>query len=210
MSYAMSGAAWATSGAVQNNAARSSEWHCQTLASADSSSVQDAPTQVTNSDLLEGAKGLPSYGRVQGYIAPQIGFELRLPASNWNAKFIEVGCSGFCGDLDFVRLCEEPLSRGYACILGDMGHKSTETDGLWAYNNLQAQIDYGVRSAHVTALAGKAITEHYYRKSITLSYFYGCSCGGRQGLVEAQEFPWDFDGIIVGAPPIHFSEVFMN
>jgi len=34
----------------------------------------------------------------------------------------------------------------------------------------------------------------------TYSYFVGCSDGGREALQEAQRFPSDFDGIIVGSP----------
>lgn len=52
----------------------------------------------------------------------------------------------------------------------------------------------------LTALAGKAISEHFYERAPDRSYFCGCSTGGREGLMEAQRFPWDFDGIIAGAP----------
>jgi hypothetical protein len=186
------------------------EEQCKGLPGADFSSIQDAPTQVTATKVVEPAAGTPAYCQVQGYVSPQVGFELRLPLTHWNGKFMEVGCGGFCGNMDFIFLCDNPLQKGYACLITDMGHKSTALDGKWAYNNLQAQVDYGFRATHVAVLAGKAITEHYYGNAPFKSYYLGCSCGGRQGLVEAQQFPWDFDGIIVGAPAINFSGVFMD
>lgn len=152
-----------------------------------------APTAASNE--------LPAFCRVQGYIAPNVGFELRLPVDKWNGKFLEVGCGGFCGILDgAVGGCMDPLRRGYACIATDMGHKGNGRDMVWAYNNLQAEVDFGFRSTHVTLLAGKAIAERFYSKAPHKSYFVGCSTGGRQGMMEAQKYPADFDGIIAGAP----------
>ena len=173
---------------------------CLSLASASFSSIEDAPTQITESNFIATKDGMPSYCRVQGYVAPQVGFEIRLPVSSWNGKFMETGCGGACGFITIDWLCPAALLKGYACITTDMGHKDEKGGGLWAYNNLQAQIDWGYRATHVTALAGKAITAQFYGKPPHKSYFIGCSTGGRQGLVEAQRFPWDFDGIIAGAP----------
>jgi hypothetical protein len=176
------------------------EDRCKALASADFSHVQDAPTQVSDAKLTEGNGTLPAYCQVKGYIAPQVGFEIRLPANSWNGRFMETGCGGTCGRIMIGWLCPDALRRGYACITTDMGHQDQSGGGLWAYNNLQAKVDWGFRATHVTALAGKAITEQYYKKAPSKSYFVGCSTGGRQGMVEAQRFPWDFDGIIAGAP----------
>jgi feruloyl esterase len=47
---------------------------------------------------------------------------------------------------------------------------------------------------------GKAIVAAYYGDGPTLSYWNGCSSGGKQGLKEAQRYPADYDGIIAGAP----------
>jgi hypothetical protein len=173
--------------------------HCAALRLVDFSRVVDAPTRVDVVELVGASAASPAYCKVQGYIASNVGFELQLPIANWNGKFFEVGCGGFCG-----RGNEEffycPLHRGYACIATDLGHQGDGDGGEWGYNNLQAQIDFGYRGTHVTALAGKAITESFYGKAPSKSYFQGCSSGGQQALSEAQRFPWDFDGILTGAP----------
>jgi Tannase and feruloyl esterase len=173
---------------------------CEALASTDFSRIQDAPTQIKEAKLIERTDDLPAYCQVKGYVTPQVAFEIRLPVNNWNGKFMETGCGGTCGEVTINWLCPGPLRKGYACITTDMGHEDRSSGGLWAYNNPQAEIDWGFRATHVTALAGKAITEQYYKKLPSKSYFMGCSTGGRQGMVEAQRFPWDFDGIIAGAP----------
>ena len=61
-------------------------------------------------------------------------------------------------------------------------------------------VDYGWRSEHEMTVKAKAIITAYYGKPATLSYWNGCSTGGKQGLMEAQRFPDDYDGIIAGAP----------
>jgi feruloyl esterase len=76
------------------------------------------------------------------------------------------------------------------------------TQALWAANNLQPQVDFGYRATHVAALVGKAIAKSYYATSPSKSMMLGCSTGGYQGMVEAQRFPWDFDGIVAMAPDI--------
>jgi feruloyl esterase len=101
--------------------------------------------------------------------------------------------------------CDPFLIRGYACIVSDFGHIGRGA-GPWASHNLQAQIDLGYRGAHVMALSGKAIVERFYSRAAARSYFMGCSGGGRQGMMEAQRFPWDFDGIIAGAPDLDAAE----
>jgi len=99
--------------------------------------------------------------------------------------------------------CVEPLRRGYACLVSDMGHRGDFADRtFWALGNPGAQIDFGFRATHVAALAGKAIVARFYAHGKKHSYFAGCSTGGYQGMVEGQRFPWDFDGIIAGDPDL--------
>ena len=49
-------------------------------------------------------------------------------------------------------------------------------------------------------VAAKDIIAAFYGSRPGLSYWNSCSTGGRQGLMEAQRFPADYDGIIAGAP----------
>jgi feruloyl esterase len=129
-----------------------------------------------------------------------VGFFLKLPIQNWNGKFLELGCGGFCGGtpVAFEKLANAgstgPLRRGYAVVTFDGGRATVvSASALWAYDNLPAQFDFGIRAPHVVALAGKAITERYYGLPPSKAYFCGCSTGGQQALSEAQRFPWDFN-----------------
>ena len=177
---------------------------CKALEDVDFSGIQDAPTQITEAKQVPAGGLIPAHCLAKGYITSHVGIELRMPIDNWNGKFIEVGCGGHCGSF-FTGLCTGPMRKGYACIATDMGHTSLTNDAKWAYNSLQAQVDWGYRAAHVTAIAGKAITQAFYSRPPTRSYFLGCSTGGREGMVESQRFPWDFDGIAVGAPVVNSS-----
>jgi feruloyl esterase len=49
-------------------------------------------------------------------------------------------------------------------------------------------------------IVSKQIVQAYYGKPQTHAYFVGCSTGGGQGLMEAQRYPSDYNGIIAGAP----------
>ncbi len=67
-------------------------------------------------------------------------------------------------------------------------------------SNPQKAIDYAWRAVHLTAVTAKEITKDYYGMQISRAYWNSCSNGGCQGLIEAQCFPDDFDGIVANAP----------
>ncbi|KAK0523030.1 hypothetical protein OC835_006380 [Tilletia horrida] len=50
-----------------------------------------------------------------------------------------------------------------------------------------------------------SLREPYSDKLGFMSYFIGCSMGGRQAISEAALFPADYDGILAGSPAISFS-----
>ena len=160
--------------------------------------ISDAATTVISAKIVPPERGLPELCRIEGLIAPTIGFVLKLPTSDWNGKMLMGGCGGPCGMIPNDKF-DPPLARHYAVIATDMGHKGVG----WAfgYQNLQGLIDFGARATHLTAVAGKELVSLFYAQPAKQSYFYGCSTGGRQGMVEAQRFPQDFTGIVAGAPP---------
>ena len=165
--------------------------------------IPDAPTTLTAARQIEATADLPGHCRVEGYVAPQVRFELRLPEGDeWNERFLMQGCGGLCGRLSGAS-CDDALARHYAVVVTDMGHVAPPYQALWAYDNRDAEIDFAYRATHVVAVAAKHIVGLYYRQAPAHSYFRGCSTGGRQGLVEAQRFPADFDGIIAGAPVLN-------
>lgn len=172
---------------------------CADLARMSFAGLPDAPTAITSAMLVASSDRAPAHCQVRGYVTPHVGFELRLPIETWNGKLLMQGCRAYCGVI-MIDEANDALKRGYATVATDMGHTGTILDTVWAYNNRDAEIDNAFRATHVTAVAAKAIVRAFQGVTATQSYFRGCSTGGRQGLVEAQRFPADFDGIIAGAP----------
>jgi feruloyl esterase len=152
--------------------------------------------------------GTPEFCRVMGQILPEIRFEVALPTL-WNRRFLQGGNGGYAGDTlespQRVLLRSIAMRRGFAQAVTNTGHDSRDEPLATFAVNRQKLLDYAFRSLHVTAEAGKRITEAYYGVKPTRSYFYGCSTGGRQALILAQRFPDDFDGIVAGAPVLDFT-----
>ncbi|KAA0988773.1 tannase/feruloyl esterase family alpha/beta hydrolase [Dyadobacter aurulentus] len=134
--------------------------------------------------------------RVLGRISKEINFELLLPEES-NTRFLMSGGGGFVGSIqnDFQRQVDE----GFATAGTDTGHEGGG-DAKWAYNNMERQLNFGRLAVHRTAVVSKAIMQHYYCAAPSKSYFVGCSRGGGQAMMEAQNYPEDFDGIVAGAP----------
>jgi feruloyl esterase len=151
---------------------------------------------------------LPAFCRVQGVSKPSsdssIFFEVWLPQpSQWNERFVSAGEGGFAGTPNYTRNgldggMDELLRRGYATAGTDTGHKSSEN--FWAVGHPEKVTDYLFRAKHLVTVAAKGIIAAHYGRPARYAYFSSCSNGGRQGLMEAQRYPGDFDGLIIGAP----------
>lgn len=196
------GAMWVGAGSSLSAATPPGVDDCEALPAMDFTSIQDAPTQATAPRMVEATGEVPAHCRMDGYVTPNVRIVLDLPNSaSWNGKYLQASPGGQGGSTEQeAGWCDEALRRGYACLTHDTGHFGMTRRSSWAYNNLQAELDYGIRGHHVAALAGKAITEHYYGRAPAFSYHVGCSAGGKQGMVQASRFPWNFDGILAQEP----------
>jgi feruloyl esterase len=145
-----------------------------------------------------------SFCRVAGTIAPAIKFEVWLPeARAWNGKLQGVGNGGVAGSIAEGGLAQA-LARGYAGVSSDLGHEGGAIDFRFAVGHPEQVADWGYRATHEMTVAAKAIVAAFYGRAPARAYFTGCSGGGRQGLMEAQRFPGDYDGIVAGDPTADF------
>ena len=151
----------------------------------------------------QGAAGfeVPAFCRVAATLTPSsdsdIKAEVWLPTSSWNGKFMMVGNGGWSGSISYPAMAQA-LARGYATASTDTGHEGSR--GIFALGHKEKLVDFAWRAVHETAVKSKAVIEAYYGGAPRLSYWNGCSSGGKQGLKEVQKFPADFDGVIAGAP----------
>jgi feruloyl esterase len=145
-------------------------------------------------------KTLPAFCRVAARLTPSpdsdIQIEVWLPSAGWNQKYEAVGNGAWAGSISYGEMAEG-LKRGYATSSTDTGHAGPGAE--WAIGHPEKVIDYAYRSEHEMAVTAKAVVNGFYGRQPRLSFFSGCSTGGRQALVEAERYPSDFNGIVAGA-----------
>ena len=143
---------------------------------------------------------------------PPAGDKVRIwvavPLSNWNGRFMGTGGGGFSGGS--AAGVNQPAAQGYAAGATDTGHEggsgnfALSPDGK---HNWQLIRDNGHVGIHEMTVTGKALTEAMYGVAPRYSYFNGCSTGGRQGQMEAQRYPQDYNGIMSGSPAINWQKL---
>jgi pimeloyl-ACP methyl ester carboxylesterase len=155
---------------------------------------------------------LPEHCRVEGMINRRkgadgmeyaIGFGLALP-SNWNGRLMFQGGGAFNGSVGepygLNAAGDEPaLTRGFAVISTDSGHKGKPFDTTFMHDQ-QASLDFAFNAVPIVTRLGKDLTAKYFGRAPHHSYSSGCSTGGREGMLAAQRYPDLFDGIISGDP----------
>ena len=171
----------------------------------------DAMTKFKAKEIAEihaaeipAAANVPAHCLVTGLLSPEIAFEVSLP-DMWNGRFYMIGNGGLAGEslADAGRIAQrnQALQLGFAFAQTNTGHDSRkEPGGSFVLSNPQKAIDYAYRAVHITAVTAKDIAKDYYGKAVSKAYWNSCSNGGRQGLIEAQRYPEDFDGIVANSP----------
>jgi hypothetical protein len=168
-----------------------------------------------------------AFCRVQITVTPQINIEVWLPPpENWNHRFQAEGGGGYAGVISYSALAAavvgDAVTGQFATASTDTGHPATGTaDGQGGANGAQGGggfaldpandqlnegliVDFASRSEHEMTEKAKAVILAYYGEGPRFSYWNGCSTGGRQGWIEAQRFPEDYDGILAGSPAINW------
>lgn len=134
---------------------------------------------------------------------------LPLDPKDWNSRFLMDGGGGWvAGGLDEIL---SPIASGYSSSSTDGGHNSSVSTADWGLTsegntNWPALSDFASVATAEAAVLGKMATEMYFGWKPEYSYWNGCSTGGRQGHMMAQQYPERFDGIVGGAPAINWDK----
>lgn len=136
-----------------------------------------------------------------------------LPLNGWVGVLQGIGGGGFAAGSLSGLAAQSVL--GYSAVTTDAGHSTNPADSndatAWALIstgnvNQYNLLDFARRSLHDAAVIGKAVTQSYYGCPANYSYWNGCSTGGRQGLIMAQYYPDDYDGILADAPAVQWND----
>ncbi len=176
---------------------------------------------------VEATEATPAYAVVEGSIFPvdpngwPINFRVLLPAS-WSHRSMQAGGGGMNGSIT-VREGKNPMiNKGFVMYGSDSGHQggmggrgtvlATGPAGAkpddWALND-EAIRNLGYMQMKKTHDAAMVIIERIYGERPRFNYYIGGSQGGREGLMVAQRYPADYNGIISDVPIVSFSTLML-
>jgi feruloyl esterase len=187
---------------------------CGSLISVTSdSSTMTAADSITPPATIGGVAVTVPFCRVQGTARPtsdsEIKFEVWLPptVSAWTGRMKVNGTGGYAGATPYARLSQD-VGDGFVSAGSNMGHDGGES-ATWTLGHPEKVKDWGLRAHYYVATAAKTLANAFYGRPVSHSYFEGCSNGGRQALMMAQNYPTLFDGIVAGAPSNFYPDVLM-
>jgi hypothetical protein len=136
--------------------------------------------------------------------------QVDLPERGWTGRLQAIGGSAYTAG-DFGAPMVGAVHDGYVAVTTDAGVPLTYVDTSWGLTapgkvNTPLLTDFATRSVHEEAVLGKSVTQTFYHRMASYSYWNGCSTGGRQGYAEAQDYPADFNGILADSPAIDWTQ----
>lgn len=159
-------------------------------------------------------KGLAPFCRVAATIrtsqSSRVGVEVWLPVNDWNGRLLGTGNGAYPTAVAHIEMIPAYKQR-FAVVNTDMGLAPPQGKVLPAgvkrldstplfVGDPSRFVDFGWRSTHLMTVFAKQAIRAFYGRDPEKSYFTGCSTGGMQGFREAQQFPDDYDGVLVGSP----------
>lgn len=169
---------------------------CSAMTSADVSKAVGATTVVTSATVVDDGKDA-AYCRLEIVADDYAKFELHLPVATWTQRLLFGGGPGAQVAPTAIK-----LDQFVTASWQDLGHRNHEDDFA---TNAHYRVNGGYRGMHLQVLAAKALIAKYYGKAPRFSYYNACSEPGREGMMEAQRFPQDFNGVGAGCPPINMT-----
>ncbi|WP_341890704.1 tannase/feruloyl esterase family alpha/beta hydrolase [Variovorax sp. YR752] len=178
-----------------------------------------ADAAVNILEVSTGSTGSASSDRdyclVKARVGANVNIWVALPSANWNGRLRAEGNGVYAGASQLV-VPDDSVRQGFVGVKTDTGHAGTAKgplpdflDGSWGMDATggpatQLQTDFAHRSEYLMSVIGKQVAKAFYGRDPVRSYWYGCSTGGRQGLMMAQRYPEAYDAILAGAPAIHW------
>jgi hypothetical protein len=137
--------------------------------------------------------------------------EVWLPLTGGNGRLQAVGGGGYSCGISYSAMAPA-LEAGYTTASTDCGHTPAQDNGSFALNangslNWPLIDDFAYRGIHEMTVDAKAVMTAYDSSAPAYSYFNGCSTGGREGLMEAQRYPGDYNGVLSGSPAVNWDEL---
>ncbi len=133
---------------------------------------------------------------------------------HWNRRFMGIAGAGTNMETDWdkeqtTNLTSWPMAvrNGFACVVCD-GATGMFVDNRWGFKDgdLDWQMirNWAFHGTHDMTVTAKAVVEACYGEKIYKSYMHGTSGGGRQIILEAEQYPEDYDGLWADGPLYDF------
>jgi hypothetical protein len=193
---------------------------CATLATDPASGLASNPVIKSASSSIVPASGPNvAYCRVQFLYGTNpnqnINIVVGLPLSaadggsgrvqgSWNGRTQGLGGGGCAGNL----AVNSAVNAGYVGSGTDTGHSGgncepgVNPDGTYNFQFIEDFIRNAIKQQ---VLWSKRLTRTYYGMPAAYNYWNGCSTGGRQGYLLAQELGDELEGILANAPAIYWT-----